>query len=143
MPCGKTTKRQRLFGYYAVRDFLAECKQQIACIDGGAGCYGDGGNTAALGSDNLVLHLHGFDDHNDLAGCNGITGILAKTQNRAGQGRGDIGGTAGCRSSGRRSSGSGSGSMGCGGRCGRCNGSGGGGTDDLYLGIIRFSIYFY
>ena len=95
--CDKHTKQQRRFRRYIVGR-STEGEQQVAGIDGGAGCHGDGSDAAGLGGDNLVLHLHGLDDHDDLTGSNGITGILAQTQNGAGQGGGNIGSAASSRS---------------------------------------------
>ena len=52
----------------------ADDAQNVAGVDGSALGNRDGGNGAVAGSKDLVLHLHGLEDEEDIAGLDRLTG---------------------------------------------------------------------
>nr|DAZ22942.1 MAG TPA: hypothetical protein [Caudoviricetes sp.] len=128
--------------------YLADDAQNVAGVDSSALGNCDGGNGARAGSEDLVLHLHGLEDEEQIAFLDGLTGGDLHIEDGAGHGAGDSAGAggsgglgSGSGSSGRRgsSSGSGSGSAGNGSRGSAGDGSGshaaaGSGLDGDFVG---------
>src|SRR5699024_2040558 len=125
----RRTTSVTLMGFLAIVFFLplVQGDQGVARVDDVALVHVDGGHGAVLGGDDLVLHLHGLQDHQGVAGLDGSAGLDLDVQDVAGHGRLDRHGAGGAGGGLGRSRGSGGGRglrLGRGSR-GRGGGSGG------------------
>ena len=65
---------------------LADDAQNVAGVDSSALGNCNGGNGAGAGSEDLVLHLHGLEDEQQIAFLDGLTGGDLHIEDGAGHG---------------------------------------------------------